>query len=311
MSRVVEIVVPAGETEGLVQEIVAKLDHLIGLRVARGESREPAGDLVTLTVSNRSLYSLMRILQERGIGTRPGRSVTISEPVSVISMPSREIIEDDKMDVVWEEMDFTIMRESTMRVNGLLVMGAAGMLAAVGIATGALHLVIAAMVVAPGFEPITRIALGLVARSRVWTAAVRDTAKGYAALLLGAVLAALFLQGQGESLLTGGRDYLASEALLAHWIDFSPTSILVAAVAGSTGAVLIANNRSVLTAGVLIAHALIPPVAVIGLALVAGDLGLAVDSGLRWALEAGVVIVTGLLVFQWKRVAVQKRDMML
>jgi hypothetical protein len=308
--RVVEITVPSAETAGLVDEVRGELDDLIGLRVGRGESVEPPGDILTLTVSNRSLYALMRLLHQRGIGTEPGRSVTISEPVSVISEPFRDAIENDKMDVVWEEMDFTIMRESTMRVNGILVMAAAGILAAIGVATGALHIVIAAMVIAPGFEPITRIALGIVGRSRVWIPALRDTLVGYAALLAGAVLAAAFLSAQGEPLLGAGGDYLASRALIAHWIDFSPKSLLVAAVAGSTGAILVANNRSVLTAGVLIAHALIPPVAIVGLAVVAGDLRLAGESGLRWGLEAGVVIVTGLLVFSWKRLSVQKRDMM-
>jgi hypothetical protein len=310
MARVVEIVVPPHETEALVAEARAALEDLVGLQVSHGGSHQPPGDVVTLTVTNRSLYRLMRILERRGVGTEPGRSITISEPAALVSQPQRDAIENDHLDVGWEEMDFTIMRESTMRMNGLLVMGGAGVLAAVGIASGALHLVIAAMVIAPGFEPLTRIALGLVARSAVWRPGLRDTARGYGALLAGALLGAVFMHGQGEPLLTAGRDYLASEALIRHWIDFSPKSLLIAAVAGSTGAILIANNRSVLTAGVLIAHSLIPPVAVAGAALVAGNFELAATSGLRWALEATVVVVTGLLVFSWKRAAIQKRGMM-
>ncbi|MBM3492617.1 MAG: hypothetical protein FJX68_19690 [Alphaproteobacteria bacterium] len=48
-------------------------------------------------------------------------------------------------------MELVIGKNSNMTGNALLVMLAAGVLAAIGIATNALHIVIGAMLIAPGY----------------------------------------------------------------------------------------------------------------------------------------------------------------
>jgi hypothetical protein len=307
MSRSVEITVPSDRTDRLVQEI-RQLDEVIGLRVQRGISVDPPGDVISLSLTNKSLRKLIRILDSWGVAKDEGGSIAISEPTGVISYSYQDEIEKDESDVIWEEMEFSILRESNMDLNGIFVMFTSGVLAAVGVATGAVHLVIGGMVIAPGFKPITRVALGLVAGgSESWHRGLIDTLKAYSALFVGAMFAALVLRLSGRPPLTGSEAYLPSEALVQFWIEISLPALLTAAVGGAAGAVLIAVNRSVLTAGVMIALALIPPPAIAALALVAGEPGLAGRGVLRWAIEVAVVTTTGLLVYLWKRTLVQRR----
>jgi hypothetical protein len=308
MARTVEITLPAHGTDALVAR-ARGLHQVIGIRVQRGASVQPPGDVVTISLTNDALRSLIHVLDELGITSETGASITVSEPTGLISPARQEAIESDESDVIWEEMEFSVLRESNMDRNGVFVMFASGVIAAVGIATGAVHLVVGAMVIAPGFKPITRLSLGMVASGRgSWYNGARDTLVAYASLLVGAIAAALVLRLNGTSLLTGSDSYLASEALVSFWLEITLTSLVVAGTGGAVGAILIAVNRSVLTAGVMIALALIPPPVIAGLALVAGDLDTAGRGLLRWAVEVLMVAATGVLVFAWKRAFVQRRS---
>lgn len=181
-----------------------------------------------------------------------------------------------------------LRRETNLTVNYLLAMFFAGVIAAVGIWTSTIHLVIGAMVIAPGFEPILRIPFGVLARNgRAWRQGLSATAGGYAAMLIGGALAALVLP-----FLKDGPP-LRELHWAVYWSSFSATSILVAFCAGAAGAAIIAAHRSVLTAGVMIALALIPTATLTGMALAAGDFALAGRAAVQWLIEATLVAVSG------------------
>lgn len=138
------------------------------------------------------------------------------------------------------------------------------------IATNSLHLVVGAMVIAPGFQPLVRVGLGVVGGSPAWRRGLLDTAKGYAALVPAAGLTALLLRAMGTDPL-GSADggYLPSGALVRYWDGVTLNATIVTIAAGVGGALLIAANRSVLTAGVMIALALVPSAALVGVVLTA------------------------------------------
>jgi hypothetical protein len=71
MSRIVEITLPTAQTDAVVRDI-AGLDEVIGIRVQRGGSVEPAGDVVTVTLTNRACRSLIHLLDERGVTRESG-----------------------------------------------------------------------------------------------------------------------------------------------------------------------------------------------------------------------------------------------
>jgi hypothetical protein len=307
MQRKIEIRVPSERTEALLAEL-QELDGLVGLNVQRGASLEPKGDVITAVVSNRSLHDLARRLDRHQVGSTSASAFGTSDLKSVISPSTAAQIGRETSDLTWEEMESVIGKEANMTGNAIMVMAIAGVLATVGIATNAVHLVIGAMAIAPGFAPIQRIPLGIVARGGAWRRGLSHTAIAYAALIAGAAAAALLLRGIGTDPLGGGSGYLEPGSLTAYWTSVTPASLLASLVAATAGAILISSDRSVLTAGVMIALALIPTAALIGIGLATGSSDVARDAALRWALEVGLVFGAGLLVLLWKRNRLQDRD---
>jgi hypothetical protein len=310
MPRRVEVTIPSEQSDALVDQL-SGFDGLIGLQVQPGISRQPEGDVLTLDVTNRALHPLLRLLHEQGVGTAPGASLSTSDVLSVVSSSHRRAIVHDPSDASWEEMELRIAKDSNMTINDLLVMAVSGIIATIGIATNALHIVIGAMLIAPGFEPIVRIALGALNGSEAWQRGLIDTLKGYLALSVGAAAAGVLLLALGKSPLGAEASYLPAGTLISYWTTLTIPSVVVTFVAGAIGALLVATNRAVLTAGVMVALALVPSAAIAGLALSAGDLAAAGQGGLRWLVEVGLVLAASLLVFAWKRASVQKRAMLL
>jgi hypothetical protein len=81
MPRTVEITVPSNRTDDLITEI-KRIDGVIGLRMQRDISIQPPGDVVTIETTNRSLHSLMQLLDQCGVGQDPAvQSRPVSQPL--------------------------------------------------------------------------------------------------------------------------------------------------------------------------------------------------------------------------------------
>ena len=181
----------------------------------------------------------------------------------------------------------------------------------IGIASDALHLVIAAMVIAPGFEPMARIALGMAAHSSSWRRGARDTVKGYLALVAGAFAGGLIASLAGHSPLADPGGPLDPGSLASYWSSLTVLSALASAAAAVGGGVLIATNRTVLTAGAMIGLALVPSAALVGIGASAGQFDLAFQAVGRWALDVLLVVVSCWAVLAWKARRVHRRRSML
>ncbi len=283
-------------------------EGLLGLRIQKGISVVPAGDVVSLEVTNGGFHHTLRTAARYGMGTEYGVSLTSSRPLSVVTNPGKELLPADTGEAGWEEIELTIAHESNMTANGLALMAVSGIVAACGIATGSIHLVVGAMVIAPGFEPLSRIALGLAASGAGWRRGLADSLKGYLTLALAAAATAWLLAIFGDAAPPGGGfSYLPGSELVAYWTTFTPASILSTAAASVGGAVLLAANRSVLTAGVMIALALIPSAVIASMAVVAGEWQQAWLAAARWSVDVVSVLVGSALVFLWKRRTVHGR----
>lgn len=257
MPRNVTVSLSQTETDRLVEKL-RNLDGLLTLQLMRGASVYPAGDVVSFEVSDKSLPTVMRMLDELGSGVNSDISVSMTEPTGMVSASGRKTVMTDPASSTFEEMQFVLSRESTMRFNKLVVMALAGVVATIGIATNATHIVVAAMVIAPGFEPPIRVALGAVSGRATWKFGVLDTIKGYGALIGGALVTGLLLPLLGVTIPEGEAGYVRNGILISYWQEVTVSGTVLTIAAGIAGALLIAANRSVLTAGVMIALALIP-----------------------------------------------------
>lgn len=308
MPRIVEITVPPQLTTNLAQRI-SKLGQVISIRIEKGISVQPPGDLVTIEIADRTLPRLFDVLEEMGVNGSPSASVTTSRPESIVSKTAAQTIVRDSSEATWEELENLLNRESGATLNSLVVMVLAGMIAAIGILTNTLHVVIGAMVIAPGFEPISRISLGLISRSLAWKRGLVDTVKGYLALAAGASVATLVIQQLSSFPSDSTSTYLPQDSLFDYWTTISAPSLFVSLAAGMAGGILVITMRSVLTAGVMVALALVPATALVGIGIVFTDMALAGKGFARLAIEIGLVLGTSLLVFSWKRYRIEKRRM--
>jgi uncharacterized membrane protein len=282
---------------------------LIGLKVQKNISVKPEGDIISLNVTNRHFNSLMLLLKKLKLTSKASASVSANQPLFIISKSSSYEINNDVSATAWEEMQANMNKESISTINSMLIMFIAGMIAVIGIVTNALHIVIGAMVIAPGFAPITRFSLGIVTESTDWKSGLRDTFKTYSALLAGAFIASFIMQSLGYNLISGKSSYLPLGVLVSYWTSINTSSIIITISAAIAGALVIITNRSVLTAGVMIALALIPATSIIGIGIVAGDFDVAGNAAIRLFLEIGIVAIASALTFLWKKYSVYKREM--
>jgi hypothetical protein len=299
VARTVQLTVSAASAGALLQDLEELQPHT--LRIHRGASLRPPGDLVSLEISNDRLSEVMRIADAHGLGRQGGVSLTTNEPLSLVSHGYTALSREEG-GTTWEELEAAMSSDSTMTSERLLVMLIAGFIAGVGIVTGAIHVVVGAMVIAPGFQPFARFALGLVNRSRTWQGGFRDSLAAYVAVVAGATAAAVLSALFGASGIdAGGDSYLGADELVLYWSTITWGGVAVGAVAAVCGGLLLAINRTVLTAGVMVALALVPTAALVPMALVAGDPGLSARAGLRFLVEVVLVLLGTALVFVVKR----------
>lgn len=251
------------------------------------------------------------VLDHHGIGKDTDSSWASSEPVSLVSPRAAPLVTTDPSESSWEEMEQTLTNESHFTGSTAALMFIAGFCAATGIATGSLHVVAGGMVIAPGFEPLVRVALGGITGSRAWTRGLFSAAGGYAVMMLGAAVAAAILSSTGTSLLRGNEGYIATAELVKYWSVFSVGSVTVSALAGVAGALLVVAHRSVLTAGVMLALALVPSAALVPLAAIGGDFSRAGMALFRWIADVVLVLVTAAAVFAWHQARRRRRQMRL
>ncbi|MFP5371852.1 MAG: DUF389 domain-containing protein [Actinomycetes bacterium] len=288
MPRSVTISIPPDRSGALVDDL-SSLEGVVSLSRQRRASIIPPGDLVSVDVVNSSMPPLFDLLSRYGAGTDDAVSVSTTEPLAVVSASSSSALARDPATSSLEEVEATLERESNMRANKVTAMATAGAIAAVGLVTGSVHVVVGAMVIAPGFEPFVKVALRVTGRGRSFGRAFADIAVGWSALFAGALAGALVLRALGVSATTPSAGYLAGSDLLTYWRDLTGSATVIAVLASVAGTVLVAASRAVLTGGVMIALALVPGAALGAIGLADGDLGLAADGALRWAHDAAVV----------------------
>ena len=296
MPRSLSISLPADRASDLVEDLAA-FEGTLSLSRQPQASVVPPGDVVTVDVLDAAISEAFALLSRYGAGTDDKVSVTSNEPTAVVSASSSSDLTRDPATASFEEVEATLERQATMGPNKVTAMAAAGAIAAVGLETNSVHLVVGAMVIAPGFEPFLKLGLRITGRGRSFGRAFLDIGLGWAAVVIGAAIAALLLRLVGVQLDSTSGGYLAPTGLLSYWRELTASATIVAVIGGAVGTVLVIGTRPVLTAGVMIALALVPGAALVGIAVIDTDMGLALDGIVRWAHDAAIVTAAGAAVF--------------
>lgn len=308
MSRNIQVSLPSEHTNKLLQKI-QNLDGLIGLRVHRNVSLQPKGDVLDFDLINPEVNNFLLLMEKEGLLNNEEVSVTTNQPTSILSRSSSEKILTESHETSWEDVLKNLLHESNMSFNTQVVMFISGIIAAIGISTNTLHVVIGAMLIAPGFEPVSRLAMGLVTKHRDWKRGGMDILKGYGVLIIGAIVGGLIVKILDKDVIPGTSSYLPAGVLPEYWTSITATSVLVSIVAAVAGGIIIMTNKSLLTAGVMVALALIPAATLIGLGLIEANYALMGTAFIRLLLELLIVAICTGAVFLWKRNTTHKRNM--
>lgn len=305
MPQIIEITCPSTRTEAVV-ETLEQLDGVIGVTLQRDISIQPPGDVVTVKTTNSTARDVLAAVR-RLIIDNDTFSIATTEPEHLISLPHSDLIDRETNEVTWETVASEFRKESTVEFNFLLLMALAGLIACAGLWTDRVQIVIGAMVIAPGFEPLLRMPFGvLIGPKTMFKRGLAATVLGYVALAVAAAIGIWILQAVDSSRSAD----LLSRDWVRYWSRLSPSGVFVAITAGAAGAVVVTAGRFILTAGVMIALALVPTAAVTGMAVAVGDVSLVMNAVGRWAVEAVAVMIAGAAVFTLKQRLIHKRRAM-
>lgn len=295
MPRAIQISASEELIDKVLQE-VESIEGIIGITRQPGVSLVPRGDMLMLTMVNEATRPVLSLLDELGIADQG--TIEMSEPSSVMSKAHQNSLDNEANETVWDEMAFLLRGDTNPSINYLVAMAMAGAVAAGGLWTDTLHLVVGAMIIAPAFEPLARLPFALVTGARhLISSGIVSILAGNFMLILGAVVSsfALLLWDSGGS--AGVKD----QHWVLYWSSATFPGVLVSTFGAVAGAVVIGGQRAVLTTGVMITLALIPSMALVGVGIVTMDFLLAAQGLMRWAIDALLVIGLSALVFWLKQ----------
>jgi uncharacterized hydrophobic protein (TIGR00271 family) len=264
------IVVPSYQSEHVL-DLLSHIGSVCNVIFLERAAQRPEGDVILCDVAREDASVIISDLKELNVH-REG-SIALEDIDSHISEVARKAAEAapglPTDAVVWEEVETRTSENIELSASFLAFMALAMLIAAVGILTDQLILIIGAMVVGPEFGPIAGLSVAAVHQRP-------DLAKrSFIALAVG------FPVGIGLTLLfTLGIDGLdlvpENFSQQGHpFTDFISNpdefSVIVAFLAGMAGVLSLTNAKSGALVGVLISVTTIPAAANIGVAAALGD----------------------------------------
>ena len=264
------IVAPAHAAEKAL-ELLERTPSVCNLVNIPRAAIRPEGDVILCDVAREDASVLIGDLRELEID-RNG-SIALEEIDSQISEAADRAEKEAKGAVadavVWEEVEQRTSENIELSASFVAFMMLAMLIAAVGILTDQVVLIIGAMVVGPEFGPIAALCVALVQwRPDVAKRSFLALAVGFPAGIAGAFLFTLAIDGLDwipESFASEGHPFTE---FIASPDQFS---FLVAYFAGMAGVLSLTNAKSGALVGVLISVTTIPAAANIGVAAALGD----------------------------------------
>jgi uncharacterized hydrophobic protein (TIGR00271 family) len=253
----------------------------------------PEGDVILCDVAREDTSVLVGDLRELDID-RDG-SIAMEEIDSQISDAAKRAEKEAKGAVadavVWEEVEQRTSENIELSASFVAFMVLAMLIAAVGILTDQLVLIIGAMVVGPEFGPIAALCVALVQwRPDVARRSFLAVAVGFPAGItaaFGLTLAVDALDWIPESFASEGHPFTE---FIASPDQFS---FLVAFFAGMAGVLSLTNAKSGALVGVLISVTTIPAAANVGVAAALGDGAEWLGAMEQLSLNLGAILLAG------------------
>jgi uncharacterized membrane protein len=190
-----------------------------------------------------------------------------------------------------------LMARAEPGTDYLVLMGTAGVLAAVAFLTNSVPMLVGSMIVAPIFSPLALIGFAHVGnRSEQVQMALRAVGLGLGVAVLAAMATTFILNVTN---VFPPDENLFDKPLLKERLSVGWFSAVSAAAAGIAGNIALSRDRFDSLIGVLAALALVPAGAAAGIALMSGNLGMAFGGLMLLAVNTGVAVVSGVATLRW------------
>jgi hypothetical protein len=305
MHRHFSIVVPARVADDLVEELT-QMPCVVSVSVHRGASVQPPGDIVGVEALNRGADAVLVAIERAH--PHGSLSVTSSQVDSLSDRDHAGDVAGDSDESTWEDAITALRHHAQVTVNFVTLMALGAVVAACALfsssTTQAIALV-AAAVIAPAFEPLAKVGIGLVLRRRgELLRGLQSAVVGYLVLVGAGAVTMLVMRAAATDL----PDRFLTNRQVLELADPTTVALVISACGAVAGALMITAHRVALLAGPLIALQLIPAAVMAGMALADGDGDLAAQGLARLGVDAGMVIAATLVVFGAKRLTIHRRQ---
>jgi hypothetical protein len=307
MHKRITFVGASGPISALADE-VRPLEGVITLEHQRGTALKPPGDVLTVDVLNRSADDVLRRAHLRAKSPGVRLTVVVMQSTAVVDGERQHLLEKDADEMLWEEMEAGLRNHGRVSANYVLLMSLGGIIAAAALpleTTSQTIGFVAASIIAPAFEPVAKVAQGLVLRQ--WSVvgrALLSIAVGYSVLFLAALATALVL----FHLRTVEVGTFLEQPVLDSLSRFHIAPLLSSAAAAVAGILMVVSLRDFYVVGPLMALVMIPGVALTAAGLAIGEEDLAFGALRRVGVDLALVVVLGAAVFTWKQRRVHRRS---
>jgi uncharacterized hydrophobic protein (TIGR00271 family) len=287
------IVVPSYQAEHAL-DLLERTPSVVNLIYLERAAKRPEGDVILCDVAREDASVVIGDLKELDIDVEGSIAIEmIDSSVSEAAERAEEAAVGTPSDaVVWEEVEARTSENTELSASFVAFMVLAMLIAAVGIVTDQLILIIGAMVVGPEFGPIAGLCVAAVQRrARVAKRSLLALAVGFPAGITASFLFTLAIDAVGlipEGFTQEGHPFTA---FIASPDEFS---FIVAYLAGVVGVLSLTSAKSGALVGVLISVTTIPAAANIGVAAALADWSEWVGAVEQLSLNLGAILLAGI-----------------
>jgi uncharacterized hydrophobic protein (TIGR00271 family) len=299
------IVVPNHQS-GHALDLLHNTPSVANLIFLERAAQRPEGDVILCDVAREDASVIVSDLRELEIDKEG--SISIEEITSQISDAAERaeavapgLVSDA---VVWEEVESRTSENVELSASFLAFMVLATLIAAVGILTDQLILIIGAMVVGPEFGPLAGLCVALVNKRRdLVRRSLTALAVGFPVAISASLFATLLFDALG---LIPGNFSQENHPFTRFIAEPDHFTAIVAAFAGMAGVLSLTSAKSGALVGVLISVTTIPAAANIGVAAALGDPEVG-GAAAQLAINLGAIVIGGVTVLYVQRLLYVRR----
>jgi uncharacterized hydrophobic protein (TIGR00271 family) len=297
------LIVPSKCTERAIERLYEH-ESVTNVVVLPDAAQKPPGDVVLCDVALEDASIVLRAMEELGVARVGSIAVErLEASISTAAKAAESAADGSPSDaVVWEAVEEQTSSSAELTLGYLLLVTIATAIAAVGILTDSVVLIIGAMVVGPEYGPMAGVSIAAVERRpRLALRSCVALVVGFAVAIVTSYAGVLVLSALGLTPVE-----LVHRQTMFIWRP-DVYSVLIALLAGVAGMLSVTTSKSGTLIGVFISVTTIPAAANIAVAAAYGLFHELAGSAMQLVVNMSCIIGAGILTLVVQRLAFVRR----